>query len=472
MKIRRISTLLPAAAMLTLVIGAACSSGSHKDGIALTGTFATDSIEDFVLSFNEESDMQRNRSITIRRDAEGNFQIPDSLIPASGVRAQLLADDCGYFGVWLEPGKTAHIDIAGSPSQGFTATFSGENADINDLVNDITTSYDIMVYTPQDPSERMSKTEALQLLNGNRKRIADKAAKLNDEKDRNFYSRLSEQMADRMEGFVIEDEAYDMDADPFDNPRYQQLVAGVNPNEVQALESGMIYLWLNSQVRDTTLTGVKKSVSQMDVIDRNVNDSTVRKALYNSVGAWFFGYSKPSPEDASEFIKAYGERAKDYPDFIDRYTLMSQGVKEIKLGDTISYDPTIATIDGKTCKLSDLYGRLLYIDFWATWCGPCCKQIPHLERLVEEMKETEGIEFISISCDADTNAWKAKVAKDNPQWPQYIFADGDGERFMTAMNITGIPRFMIIGPDGKIINPEAPMPSDPKLADTLRSYLK
>ena len=83
----------------------------------------------------------------------------------------------------------------------------------------------------------------------------------------------------------------------------------------------------------------------------------------------------------------------------------------------------------------------------------------------------KGIEFVSISCDTDLNAWKAKVAKDNPQWPQYVFAEGEGDKFMTAMNITGIPRFMVIAPDGTLLLPDAPMPSDPKIEQTLKDLL-
>ena len=465
----KLTHLLPAAT-LALLLGA-CGSGSHKDGVALKGTLATDSIEEFMLSYALDGDIQQYKYVDITRDEKGNFQIPDSVIPAEGTHATILTDNSGFFGVWLEPGKTAVIDITGTPSQGLTASFSGDNAEINDLFNDITVTYDLMIYTPQDPSEAMPKDVALDKLNKERERINAKVQTLSDASKKDYYAKYAELLSDRMEGFVIEDNAYANDGDPLDDPAYQALIAKVDPNLDQSLESGMIYVWLRNATKGMDAASVEGNVAQLKLIDEKVTNKRTRKALYNSIPNSFFAYTKPTPEAAAEFMKAYGEMAKDYPELIDHYTLVAQGVKEIKAGDTISYDPTLQTVDGKTCKLSDLYGKLLYVDFWATWCGPCCKQIPHLEKLVEKMKDVKGIEFVSISCDTDLNAWKAKVAKDNPQWPQYVFAEGEGDKFMTAMNITGIPRFMVIAPDGTLLLPDAPMPSDPKIEQTLKDLL-
>lgn len=467
MKLKHLFTVAASAIIL-----ASCGSGSHKNGVALEGVLATDSIQDFVLSYAQDGDIQKYRYINIKPDANGHFEIADSLLPAEGVHATLLADNAGFFGVWLEPGKTAVADISGTPSTGLSISYSGDNADINDVFNDITTTYDIMVYTPQDPSDAMTKEDALARLNKERKRINAKVATLKDDKKREYYTKYADLLSDRMEGFVIEDNAYANDAEPLDDPAYQALIAKVDPNLDQSLETAMVYVWLRNATRGMDAASIEGNKAQMDIIDTKITNPRTRKALYNAIANSFFAYQKPNPEAAAEFIKLYGERAKDYPEFIDRYTLVAQGVKEIKSGDQLTYDPTIQTADGKTCKLSELFGKVLYIDFWATWCGPCCKQIPHLEKLVEKMKGEKNLEFVSISCDTDVDAWKAKIAKDKPEWAQYIFAPGEGDKFMTSMNITGIPRFMLFAPDGKILLPEAPMPSDPKIEQTLQGYLK
>lgn len=459
-------------AVVTMAI-AACNSSNHHEGMALEGTLRLDSIDDFVMIYNEEGDITRSHSVELTTDSEGRFQIPDSVIPAGGTHVQILADDKGFFAAWLEPGKTAVMEINPDTNNGTSAVFSGDNADINTFFNNLTTTYDIMVFSPQDPSERKPYAESVAYLEECKKRLENDVNNIQDKEKQEYYRRYSKLMAARMMGFLIEDKAYDNDGNPYDDPEYQKLIAMADPNDDIALETGMVYLWLNNKTKDLTGSIVEKSVTQLKAIDENIENKRTRKALYNMVPNNFFAYNKPTPQQAADFMKAYGEMAKEYPEFIDEYTLRSQAVKEIKEGDTISFDPEIMDATGKKCKLSDLFGDdILYIDFWATWCGPCCKQIPHLEKMVERMKDVKGIKFISISADSDQDAWKKKLAKDNPTWSQYIFSGNDGESFMTAMNITGIPRFMIIGKDGRIIAPDASMPSDPNTEQTLRNLVK
>ena len=88
---------------------------------------------------------------------------------------------------------------------------------------------------------------------------------------------------------------------------------------------------------------------------------------------------------------------------------------------------------------------------WATWCGPCCAEIPHLEKLVERFKDNDKIQFISISVDTALKAWLNKLEKDKPAWAQFIFPKEEAARFMQAWGISGIPRFILIDRNGKNI---------------------
>lgn len=122
---------------------------------------------------------------------------------------------------------------------------------------------------------------------------------------------------------------------------------------------------------------------------------------------------------------------------------------------------------GKLSRLSDLYGKLLYIDVWATWCGPCVAEIPYLEKLVERFKGDSRVEFVSVSVDSRKSDWLRKLEADKPQWKQFLC-----KNFCELYNINGIPRFMLIGKDGKIITVDAPRPSDENVADYIAGYLK
>ena len=127
---------------------------------------------------------------------------------------------------------------------------------------------------------------------------------------------------------------------------------------------------------------------------------------------------------------------------------------------------------GKT-KLEDLRGKYVYIDVWATWCGPCRAEIPHLKK-VEEKYHGKNIEFVSISVDVD---------KDHEKWQKFVvdkqlggiqlFADKNwNSDFIKAFGINSIPRFILIGPDGKVIKADAARPSSASLTELLDGLVK
>ena len=127
---------------------------------------------------------------------------------------------------------------------------------------------------------------------------------------------------------------------------------------------------------------------------------------------------------------------------------------------------------GKT-KLEDLRGKYVYIDVWATWCGPCRAEIPHLQK-VEEQYKGKNIQFVSISVDEMKNhdKWKQMVADKNLGGLQ-LFADNNWmSSFMTAYGINSIPRFILLDPQGNIVDPDAARPSDPALQEKLNGLLK
>lgn len=127
---------------------------------------------------------------------------------------------------------------------------------------------------------------------------------------------------------------------------------------------------------------------------------------------------------------------------------------------------------GKT-KLEDLRGKYVYIDVWATWCGPCRAEIPHLKK-VEEKYHGKNIEFVSISVDTDKDydKWKKFVTEKQLGGIQ-LFADKNwNSDFIKAFGIDSIPRFILIGPDGKVIKADAPRPSSASLIELLDGLVK
>ncbi|MFD0861396.1 TlpA family protein disulfide reductase [Sungkyunkwania multivorans] len=117
-----------------------------------------------------------------------------------------------------------------------------------------------------------------------------------------------------------------------------------------------------------------------------------------------------------------------------------------------------------TTSLADLKGKYVYIDVWATWCGPCLREIPSLKKVETEYHD-KNIEFVSISIDRkkDYEAWR-KMVDDKELGGIQLMADNDwSSKFVKDYAIEGIPRFILIDTEGKIVTADAPRPSDPEL---------
>ncbi|AWH84130.1 TlpA family protein disulfide reductase [Flavobacterium album] len=128
---------------------------------------------------------------------------------------------------------------------------------------------------------------------------------------------------------------------------------------------------------------------------------------------------------------------------------------------------------GGITKLEDLKGKYVYIDVWATWCGPCRAEIPHLQK-VEEDYHGKKIAFVSISIDEMKNHDKWKKMVDEKQMGGIqLFADNNwGSAFVQAFGINSIPRFLLIDPDGNVLSADAPRPSNPALRAEFDKLLK
>lgn len=154
----------------------------------------------------------------------------------------------------------------------------------------------------------------------------------------------------------------------------------------------------------------------------------------------------------TDSLKAQYERA------VMALTSFAKGAK--------SFNFSYTDINGKTVSLASLKGKVVLVDMWATWCGPCKEQIPHLKKLEEQVKGTDiVIVSISVDKDADKQKWEAFV-KEKELGGVQLFA-GSNKDMMEYYKITGIPRFLVFDKEGKIATVDAPRPSTPELKPLL-----
>lgn len=142
-------------------------------------------------------------------------------------------------------------------------------------------------------------------------------------------------------------------------------------------------------------------------------------------------------------------KLNEYRELVEKTMSLVRGKEEI--------DFEFEDMDGKLWKLSDFKGKAVYVDFWATWCIPCCLQIPHMKVLATRYANDHRIEFISVSFDEKRDDWKGMLGVDAPFWPQYRTLDS-GRSIMKDYGFRAIPRFMLFDKDGRIVSANAPRP--------------
>jgi thiol-disulfide isomerase/thioredoxin len=143
-----------------------------------------------------------------------------------------------------------------------------------------------------------------------------------------------------------------------------------------------------------------------------------------------------------------------------------------KMNNTLSPLFNYRNFKGGKSSLEDFKGKFVYIDIWATWCGPCVREIPFLQKL-EEKYHDKNIVFVSISIDKqnDIDKWK-KMVKDKELGGVQLLADNDwNSNFIKAFGVKSIPRFILINPNGVVVKAVADRPSDPELVKELNKFL-
>lgn len=147
-----------------------------------------------------------------------------------------------------------------------------------------------------------------------------------------------------------------------------------------------------------------------------------------------------------------------------------QPKESLKAGDMCP-DYVFLDKDSYLVFLSQFSGKFVYIDVWATWCQPCKDQFPALKELKKQFKD-DNIVFLGISCDHGWRYrpyWPGAVKQYELEEPQWIISEADG--FMDGFQVGSIPRFILIGPDGRVVDENMTRPSDPQTAVRLRELL-
>lgn len=410
-------------------------------------------------------------------DAYFEDLIPDSAgtisfnpeFEADAIDAEIIVGN-KYHGVRLEKGKSTTMNFA----NGYV-TFEGDNVAASNFYNEYARAYNPMQYKLAPETTSFNYQSAIVRAAADHDAVAAKLADIKDAALTDYYKGLNEN-AYNLSTYIYMtiDEQINQTNHTAEK---DSLIELVDPDDDAARVSGMLQYWFyHSPANESANRIINDVVSHCKdkilYVDSIVTNPANKRSLYYLIAQDYliFGSSK---EDMTAFINSMPQL--DGESHLKESIFQAYEKEEncVTNGSPIPTDPTLIAPDGTKVKLSEalIPGKITYIDLWATWCVPCCREIPNMEKLAKEYAGNDQVQFISISCDDDHDAWRAKIAKDRPEWPQYVFEGATGNKFMDAMNANSIPRFFLIGRDGNFIDVDAPRPSTDQIRDAINQAI-
>ena len=117
-------------------------------------------------------------------------------------------------------------------------------------------------------------------------------------------------------------------------------------------------------------------------------------------------------------------------------------------------DMKFTATDGTEVDLAKMKGKVVLIDFWATWCGPCVAEIPNVKKTYEKL-HSKGFEIIGISLDSNKDKLTQFIKKKDMPWPQYFDGKGWKNKISTKHGIRSIPAMWLVDKEGNLVDKKA-----------------
>jgi len=159
---------------------------------------------------------------------------------------------------------------------------------------------------------------------------------------------------------------------------------------------------------------------------------------------------------AADWDKLAQDHLKSYPDFPGNADIKSRMESAKTMADlkTKPLDLKFTSVDGKEIDLANMRGKVILVDFWATWCGPCVGEVPNVVKTYNKLHD-KGFEIVGISLDQDKSELETFVKEKKMTWVQYFDGNGWKNKIAGRFGIHSIPAMWLIDKKGMVVNTNA-----------------
>ncbi|MGJ1387928.1 TlpA family protein disulfide reductase [Sphingobacterium spiritivorum] len=256
-----------------------------------------------------------------------------------------------------------------------------------------------------------------------------------------------------------------LDEKLLDNPDYERFITATYPyflNYKAKAEQGLLDSTLSVEAEARITLGeiekLYKGKLRSMAISSSLTTSIKKAKDVNTIKPLMDQYMGKycSAEEQKSILKTYED-----------YNKLSPG--------KMAPEFTLTSLEGKEVSLADFRGKVVYIDFWASWCSPCRYEMKNgSPKLHSRLADNKDVVFLYISIDDSEEKWHQAIQEDKVEGIHLLSKGGMNSEMAKAFHLdtSGVPRYVIIGRDGRVVDNDAPRPSEDMTYDKLVNALK